>query len=220
MIQSSSMDKRCSRFSGRSAFVGPQITILTLFCFLLLMLGALGCSSDDGVVDADPVATDGSQFPVNSGGGTVTYTPPGATTVSLDLDFPASSVPDGTVITVKATDNFPSDPDVDMIPGLGFQFGPDGIVFGAPVSLTITYDPSALGGATPGDIRIFKTVGNTIETLATTLDEPAHTLTAVLTGFSSAGAGIPVDLTPPVTTAFPVTGTFTDCVNNWLAASP
>jgi hypothetical protein len=154
-----------------------------------LASAALGACDSATDPDPGPPKDDGTQ--VDSEGGTVNYAPSGATDVAVNLTFPAGAVPDGTMITVEEGEAYPSDPDIEMIPELVFEFGPEGIVFGTPVAMTITYDPSVLGGIAPEDLRIFRTVGDTWEALETTLDEPAQTLSAMMPGFSFGGAGVP-----------------------------
>jgi len=179
------------------------------------VLGA--CRSDEAILfKRNITAGAGGGFTVGSSGGTINYVPPGAASIQVDLTLPANAVPDGTVITVEESDNSPSDPDVDMIPDLVFQFGPEGLVFAVPVLLKITYDPSELGGEAPEDMRVFRSTGGLWEALDATLDAAAHTLSANIPGFSFFGIGIPIDLTPPVTTADPFGGIFNDCVDVYL----
>ena len=202
---------------GPQAFVVVRTAILSLFCLLPLALGVGGCNEDVQILETYPIVRGGDGVTVGSRGGTVNFVPAGTPGVEAKLTFPAGAVPNGTVITVKESHSFPVDPAIDMIPELVFEFGPDGIVFGAPVQLTITYDPALLGGIAPEDLRIFKTVGGgTWEALATTLDATAHTLSAIMPGFTDGGAGVPPDLTPPETTADPGEGSYTGCLDVYL----
>ncbi len=225
MFQSNNSNTHGPRLSGtsenpgfsRRALTVVRTVVLTLFCLVPLALGMWSCNDDDRVLQRYPSVKSGDGSTVGGMGGTVNFVPTGTPGVEVDLTFPAGAVPKGTVITVEESDSFPLDPAIDMIPGLVFEFGPDGIVFGAPVKLTITYDPSALGGIDPEDIRIFKTVsGGTWEALATTLDATAHTLSAMMPGFTGGGAGVPDDLTPPETRSSPVEGHYTGCLDVYL----
>jgi len=159
------------------------------------------CSGGNGLLLS---SGSGATFPMGQAGGTITYPVPGSPGISVELDFPQGAVPDGTVISVLETNAYSSDPNV--LDGLVFDFGPEGIVFGAPVQLILTYDPATLGGASPSHLRIHKRAGGGWQELPTTVDPAAHTLTASLSGFSTY-AGFP-DSTPPVTTASPAGGTY------------
>ncbi len=224
MFQSSSSDTHGPRLSGtsgnpgfsRRALTVVRTVVLTLFCLVPLALGTWSCNDDDRIIQRYPSIKSGDGSTVGGMGGTVKYVPSGTPNVEVDLNFPAGAVPNGTAIAVEEDDSFPMDPDIDMVSGLVFRFGPEGIVFGAPVVLTITYDPSSLGSIEPGDIRIFKTVGSGWEALETTLDTVAHTISALMPGFCWAGAGVPYENEPPVTRAVPAGGDFSDCVDVYV----
>jgi len=169
-----------------------SVFVLAVFMAALAMMA---CSGGDGFL--------GETFPMDQAGGTITYSEPSNPGVTVTLDFPAGAVPNGTNITIRSVTGF-SDPNV--IGGLVFDFGPDGIIFANPVQLVISYNPAALGGLTPDHLRIHKRVGTTWLELPTAVDTVAHTLTTSLNGFSMY-AGFP-EIAPPITTASPTGGTY------------
>lgn len=182
---------------GYPAGKGFHLAIVGLFAALALT----ACSGGNG---SQFTSNSGATFPMGQAGGNITYQEQDNPNISVELDFPQGAVPDGTVISIQETNAYSSDPNV--IDGLVFDFGPDGILFGAAVQLILTYDPAALGGASPSHLRIHKRSGSSWQELPTTVDTVAHTLTASLSGFSTY-AGFR-DIAPPVTTANPAGGTY------------
>jgi hypothetical protein len=80
---------------------------------------------------------------IGPSGGTVT-TPDGVV-----IDVPQGALAAETLITVARAPNPPSG-----AVGPVFELGPDGTQFSQPVTLTIPYDPAALGSTSPGDLMI------------------------------------------------------------------
>ena len=61
---------------------------------------------------------------------------------AVNLVFPAGALSEDVFITAEPATGLPAGP--VPIPGTAFDFGPDGIVFTEPVTLTIAYDPEEL----------------------------------------------------------------------------
>ncbi|MFQ5524552.1 MAG: hypothetical protein ACE5F5_13430, partial [Acidimicrobiia bacterium] len=96
---------------------------------------------------------EGLAEPVGPGGGTVTLA--GG---DLVIDIPAGAVADDLVITAVPTTELPPD-GPPVVPGTAWDFGPDGLVFDEPVTLTLSYDPADLPPDTDeSELRIHKLV--------------------------------------------------------------
>ena len=124
------------------------------------------------------------------GGGNV-IGPAGGSLVFLGgavrLDFPAGAVAAPTAIDVQAmpfaAPRFP-----EPVSGTTFAFGPDGIVFAQPVTLTLRYDDANVAPATDVQtMRVGKASADGWTTYASSVDAAAHTVSAQIGGFSSYG---------------------------------
>jgi hypothetical protein len=121
------------------------------------------------------------------------------------LDFPEGAVSDEVVITVsRATDLPQGGPQV--IPGTAWDFGPDGLDFAVPVTMTLAYDPASLPeGIEESELRIHKFEnGEFIQMDAGVVDLVNRTVSAEIDGFSifvllsRLFPGSPSDLEAPV----------------------
>jgi len=168
----------------------------------------MACSSGS---DGDPAIVDSDleEFPMDALGGTIEYILPDNPDIEVSLTVPEDAVPDGTVITVEPAESYPENKNV--IPSLVFDFGPDGLVFNTPSELVITYDPDNLGGIPETFLAVYKMTNGTWEQLQSTVDTVNKTVTAMITGFSEAGAGR--DSVPPETTATPGWGYYPDPID-------
>jgi hypothetical protein len=131
------------RHSTRRRFAAA--TSLSIF-----VLALHACGSDTGLgpdADQDP---DVEQVQVDDEGATVS-----AQSGAVSLTVPPGAVPAATTITVAPVAVEPADP--GLIPGTMYDFGPDGLQFAEPVTLSLAYDPATLpDGATEDRLRIFK----------------------------------------------------------------
>jgi hypothetical protein len=134
------------------------------------------------------------------------------------LTVPPGALPKDIFVTATPATNLPPG-DQPIVPGTAWDFGPDGLVFGKPVIVTIVYDPSKVPAGVPQDeLRIHKLVnGSYVQQDAGLVDLANHTVSAELNGFSvyvvmKRNPGNPEDLDPPVIRAFevrnPTTPTF------------
>lgn len=100
------------------------------------------------------------------------------------LEVPAGAVPAGTTITAVPTDAAAV---VDgAIPGTAWEFGPDGLTFASPASLTLAYAAADLpAGADPSALVMVRASGTGLERLAgLTVDDAGGTVHAEVPGFS------------------------------------
>jgi len=177
------------------------LTILLLMLFLLV-----ACSSGNDNQNNTPSNI------IDSAGGTTEFILDDENNTSVKLTFAPGAVPDGTQISMKSITSTPSGDALELLPGMVFDFGPDGIVFGADVGLEITYDPASLGINPPEDFRLFTAINGQWSLLETTIDPILNTASVSLSGFSLYGMGLPIESDRPVTTATPAGGDYTDCV--------
>lgn len=153
----------------------------------LIALLAVHCGSSSqetppsSVTDAGAPGT-GSGVVTPSAGGTV-KTADGRVTI----DVPPGAVPADTVITITPSTSYFDDGAV--VPGTVYDFSPDGIVFGAPVTMTIAYDPARIpAGIDEADLRIHKAHPSSWSEIAGgALDAGAHLARAEVSSFSSYG---------------------------------
>jgi lysophospholipase L1-like esterase len=160
------------------------------------------------VKDGAVVSTSGLTFSAQSGAVTVAI-PAGALTASKNVTVaPAQSPP---------TTN-------RLMPGTAFEFGPNGITFAQPVTLTIKYNPSNLAAGSPeAALKLYEAVGTDWQLVTgSTADVTAHTVSGNVSHFTvygvlmatglavaagdgeSAAAGSPVATPPAVKVSDPL----------------
>jgi hypothetical protein len=112
-----------------------------------------------------------------TGGGTFTL---GGGAVTLVV--PAGAVPQDVFLTAVRATSVPA----GVVPGTAWDFGPDGIVFSAPVTMTIAYDPANVpSGIDEAELRIHKVVnGALVQQNAGLVDLVNKTVSAEVDGFS------------------------------------
>ena len=103
---------------------------------------------------------------------------------AVNLVFPAGAVSEAVLITGEPATGLPADP--VPIPGTAFDFGPDGIVFVEPVTLTIEYDPANVPQDVPEEeLRLHKLVGSAyIQVDSGMVDVVNNTVSGSIDGFS------------------------------------
>ncbi|HSJ25538.1 MAG TPA: hypothetical protein VK929_12750 [Longimicrobiales bacterium] len=145
------------------------------------------------VFDAECRMVELPSTPIGSGGGTVV-----AADGAVEFDFPVNALNEDLDIIVQAVSDPLSSP--GMVPGLVFRFLPSGTQFGAPVTLTVQYDPATLGTLDPTALRIQKLVGGDwVPVEGSTVNTADNTVTATLSSFSVYGVGVTVHRVPAVT---------------------
>lgn len=145
------------------------------------------------VFDAECRVVELPSTPMGPDGGTVV-----AEGGTVEFDFSANALSDEVSIVVQAV----SDPldSFGMVPGLIFRFLPSGTQFAAPVTITVRYDPNALGALDPNMLRIQKLVdGDWVQVEGGTVNTTDNTVTATLSSFSVYGVGVKVHRVPAVT---------------------
>ena len=102
----------------------------------------------------------------------------------VTLDLPPGALPEDVLITATPTELPPDAP--PFVGGTAWDFGPDGLVFDEPVTLTIRYDPADIPpGTDESELRIHKLVDGTfVQQDAGTIDLVNHTASATVNGFS------------------------------------
>ena len=103
---------------------------------------------------------------------------------AVELVFPAGAVDESVLITAKPATGLPTE--TTLVPGTAFDFGPDGIVFAEPVTLTIGYDPANVPlGVPEEELRLHKLVGSIyVQVDAGVVDVANHTVSGAIVGFS------------------------------------
>ena len=116
---------------------------------------------------------------VGPGGGQVS-----AADGAVNLDFPADALTEAAFVGAEPTTDLPVG--AEPIRGTAFDFGPDGIVFDVPVTLTIGYDPADVPpGVTEEELRLYKLVDDAyVPVLPSTVDVANNTVSGVISGFS------------------------------------
>jgi len=151
-----------------------RLAVASALPMLVLALGACGSSEVSGPQEAGP-----EQHRVDSDGASVV-----AQAGNVVLGIPAGALPSATTITVEAASGDPADP--NLVPGTSWEFGPDGLQFEEPVTLRLTYDPTAIpDGAGPETLGIYKRGGSGwISTDNGAVDVSSTTVTGEIDGFS------------------------------------
>lgn len=128
----------------------------------------------------------------------------------VTLDVPPGALTQDVFLTAMPATNLPPG-NLPLVPGTGWDFGPDGLVFAHPVVMTIAYDPAAVPAGVPeSELRIHKLVSGSYEQQdAGLVDLVNHTVSAEVDGFSvyvvlQRDPQNPEDLEPPVVTALEV----------------
>ncbi|MBK8245856.1 MAG: hypothetical protein IPK85_00350 [Gemmatimonadetes bacterium] len=195
------------------------------------ILGAGEERDPSGVINLRAGATLPIRFKVQSGA--AQRVGPGGGTVQLNsgvrLVVPAGAVAQDLLLTATPATNLPPG-SLPLIPGTGWDFGPDGTVFSAPVTMTIPYNAATLPpGVVESDLRIHKLVnGAWQQQNAGQVDLVNKTVSAEVNGFSvyiviPRNPVTPEDLTAPVVRALevrdPVTGQYGSAVTLQASAA-
>ena len=133
----------------------------------------------------------GDEGPAGPGDGAVTIGPSGGVISSADgaatLTIPAGALASSEEITVRRI----ADPsgDGDALPGTRYDFGPDGLRFDVPATLTISYDtgdlrPDVSAAEAPYEVVVVRDEGGEYSVQPGTNDVSAGIVTAELRGFS------------------------------------
>ncbi|MBM4183138.1 MAG: hypothetical protein FJ207_02820 [Gemmatimonadetes bacterium] len=138
-----------------------------------------------------------------SGGGAPVLPAEGGTVATADgsvvVEIPPGALPvsgEPTVITVEPVEvsSLPEDPNI--VPGLTFDFGPDGTVFETPIEVRLAYDPAALPvGMVEEHLRLFTEQDGAWRLLpASHVDLDAKVIVGEVTHFTEIAGGT----APPV----------------------
>jgi hypothetical protein len=135
-------------------------------------------ATPDGLVTGTPIAT--ATAIVDAGGGTVV-----AGTGEL-VSFPPDAVGGGTLITLQVYDTTEV---VTPPPGQGFvshaiNVLPEGLTFGAPVTITLAYTDADLAGGDPSSLAIWVFVGGSWQALGGTVNAVDHTVSVAVLHFT------------------------------------
>lgn len=95
----------------------------------------------------------------------------------------AGAVSERVFVTAEPATGLPAAP--AAIAGTAFDFGPDGLAFAQPVTLTIAYDPADVAPAPESELRIHELVGGVwVPRPGGSVDTGAHEASAAIDGFS------------------------------------
>jgi len=153
--------------SGLLTAVGPGATTLTA------TVPSAGQSLDESIT-----VSVGDGVLASPGGGQVSIAGGAAT-----LSFPPGALTSRVFVTAEEPQGLPH----GSAPVAALDFGPDGLVFGVPVTLAMKYDPAAVPqGVSELDLRLHKLVsGVFIPVEGSSIDAAAHTVSAPISGFST-----------------------------------
>ncbi len=152
--------------------------VCLLFAATVLMVG---CSGDDGAGTTGPSVTY-ETFQIGPAGGTFV-----SRDGSVTLEVPAAALATDTTITLAAATSFPANG--GYVAHTCYAFGPNGLTFDEPITLTIAYDKSDLpSGIHEVTVGLCKVIGTVWQPVAgSTIDTAASTVSAAIGGFSSYG---------------------------------
>jgi ELWxxDGT repeat protein len=154
------------------------ITVITV----VLTAGFIACGGGGGGGDSGGTGSTAEQFQVSAASGAdCEYTSPDNPNIAATLLFEPGAVAADTTITIDLSSAVS---DSNVIPGLGFEFSPDGLSFAGTVTFVVTYDETALGGADESGLKIHKWTSGQWQSLPSIVDTTANTVTANLSGFS------------------------------------
>ena len=75
----------------------------------------------------------------------------------VSLDVPAGALTQTRNVTIAPATSFPASERV--VPGTTFEFGPTGVTFAQPVTISIKYDPSKVINSPDSGLRLYEVVG-------------------------------------------------------------
>ncbi len=106
---------------------------------------------------------------------------------AVTVSVPAGALTQTRNITVAPAQSPP--PNDRLMPGTAFEFGPNGITFSQPVTLTIKYDPSNLTGGSPeAGLQLYEVVGTSWRVVAgSSANLTTHTVTGNVSHFTVYG---------------------------------
>jgi hypothetical protein len=116
----------------------------------MFLFGAPVAYSDVVIIDGDVTPLSfkllvSQVSPLPPSGGTVSVPPTGAAIISADgsmsLVIPAGALTAATSITIGPSTVFPA---TEGVAGPAYELGPEGLVFGAPVTMTVRYNPASV----------------------------------------------------------------------------
>lgn len=110
-----------------------------------------------------------------------------AQSAAVTVAVPAGALTQTRNITVGVALNPP--PNDRLMPGTAYDFGPDGITFAQPVTITIKYDPLKLTAGSPEDsLRLYEVVGTSWRVVAgSSANTAAHTVSGNVSHFTVYG---------------------------------
>ncbi|MCH8327840.1 MAG: tandem-95 repeat protein, partial [Candidatus Marinimicrobia bacterium] len=131
---------------------------------------------------------------VDENGGTVSWDSDGTGTAVASISIPGGALEGSIDIEISL---YSSPPEGAELAGLLFYFGPSGLQFDQPVTVTVPYDPDQIpAGLSESDLVVLRyDEGEASWTalLPSTVDTDNHTVSAQTDHFSGFGAGYPED---------------------------
>lgn len=161
--------------------------LLRIVPLLALSWLVAACGSGTGTGPGDDVDPDPGQTIGPAGGQAATE---GAT-----LSVPAGALSEETEIVIEPTTASAEGVGDDylVVDGALYDFGPDGLVFDSPATLTVAYDPASLPeGVSEVELKMLHVTPGGTQVLESSVDEAGNTVSAAISGFSAFGVGVPV----------------------------
>lgn len=106
----------------------------------------------------------------------------------VNMDIPANAVDENTTISIEPVEPDEIQRNMGVLPGTMIDFGPDGLVFNTSVTLTITYDETALPAGIDEEslVLLHEKIEGIWEVLhSSQVDAANNTVTAPINGFSN-----------------------------------
>jgi len=119
----------------------------------------------------DVVATDGGTVTNDAG--------------TAEVDIPAGALPQNTTITIEPHSQYVLQDEYGEIIGLQYEFGPSGITFNEPTTITLCYDPTIVLEPWLVDIYYYSEVNDLWEPIGATLDMINNCFHIEITHFST-----------------------------------
>jgi predicted outer membrane repeat protein len=166
----------------------PGLLFLSALAGLLLVLAACGGSGgtpEGAGAGSDPCLTgctivaDQASVLVGGAGGSIDFTPTDGSGASLHLVVPPGALSGPTTLTIVPTSFFPQN--LHVLPGSVFSFGPAALVLAAPLTLTIQYDPGAVGALHESVLGLQAVVSGAWAEAPSTLDTGSRTVSGPMT---------------------------------------
>ena len=127
----------------------------------------------------------------------------------VQLDIPANSVPEPSIITIIAAQASDLPTPAQEITGTAFEFGPDGLTFATPATLTIKYDRANTDPLEARRLRLHKLFPTGWQLVGSAVDTANAEVSGPISGFSIYAIVAVPNAAPTAAISAPTAGTVT-----------